>query len=45
MSLSQFRTRSSAGLRVPAQPSQGGKIGIVACEGTISFIEEVLCSY
>jgi E3 ubiquitin-protein ligase MYCBP2 len=41
--LRQFRTRASAGLRVRAQPSlQGEQIGIVACEGTISFIEEVL---
>ena len=40
----QFRTRASAGLRVRAQPSlQGEQIGIVACEGTISFIEE-LCN-
>lgn len=40
--LRQFRTRASAGLRVRAQPSlQGEQIGIVACEGTISFIEEV----
>lgn len=39
----QFRTRASAGLRVRAQPSlQGEQIGIVACEGTISFIEEVI---
>ncbi|XP_046440285.1 E3 ubiquitin-protein ligase MYCBP2-like isoform X2 [Daphnia pulex] len=42
--LRQFRTRASAGLRVRAQPSlQGEQIGIVACEGTISFIEE-LCN-
>lgn len=40
----QFRTKASAGLRVRSQPSlQGEQIGIVACEGTISFIEE-LCN-
>lgn len=38
----QFRTRASAGLRIRAQPSlQGEQIGIVACNGTVSFIEEV----
>ncbi|KAK4016037.1 hypothetical protein OUZ56_031000 [Daphnia magna] len=40
----QFRTRASAGLRIRAQPSlQGEQIGIVACNGTVSFIEE-LCN-
>lgn len=39
----QFRTRASSGLRIRAQPSlQGEQLGIVACEGTISFIEEVI---
>ena len=40
--LRQYRSRTSAGLRVRAQPSlQGEQIGIVAVDGTISFIEEV----
>lgn len=39
----QFRTQASAGLRIRAQPSlQGEQLGIIACEGTISFIEEVI---
>ena len=41
--LRQYRSRTSAGLRVRAQPSlQGEQIGIVAVDATISFIEEVL---
>ena len=41
--LRQYRSRTSAGLRVRAQPSlQGEQIGIVAIDGTISFIEEVI---
>jgi E3 ubiquitin-protein ligase MYCBP2 len=42
--LRQFRSRSSGGLRVRAQPSlQGEQIGIVVIDGTITFVEE-LCN-
>ena len=40
----QFRARASAGLRVRAQPSlQGEQIGVVACGGSIAFVEQ-LCN-
>lgn len=42
----QFRATQSAGLRIRTQPSlQGEQIGIIACNGIVSFIEEVAPSF